>query len=90
MTSESVEAKIYYGVAGSVCRCAVRYFRSRVQNEREKRWRKDGCWREGVKVQYVLLHVLSDKSCISTPEICAHVSIGMAGSVGSSAMKVNH
>ena len=61
--------KFHYCVAGSVRRCAVHQFRSRVQNERERRWRKDGCWREHVLMQDVLLHVLYDKSRFSTPEI---------------------
>ena len=61
--------KFHYCVAGSVCRCAVHHFRSRVQNEREKWWRKTVEWRRRVSMQYVPLHVLSSKSCISTPEI---------------------
>ena len=40
-------------------------------------------------MQHVLLHVLSDKSRFSTPEICAHVHRYMSRSVGTSAMKVN-
>ena len=38
-------------------------------------------------MQYVPLHVLSSKSCISTPEICAHVGVCMSRSVGTSAPK---
>ena len=42
--------KIHYCVAGSVCRCAVHQFRSRVQNERERRWRKAVHQRGGVSM----------------------------------------
>lgn len=38
-------------------------------------------------MQGVLLHVLSSKSCISTPEICAHDSVYTAGWFGTSATK---
>ena len=87
MTSKSVEAKFHYDAAGSVCRCAVHQFRSRVQNERERRWRKAVHQRGGVLMQDEALHVLSDKTCISTPEYRAHDSVYTAGWFGTSAPK---
>ena len=44
-------------------------------------------WRERVWTHNVATHRCCGESRFSTPEICAHVSIGMAGSVGTSATK---
>ena len=88
MTSEWSDAKIDYDAAGGERILAVHQFRSRVQNERERRSRKTVEWRRRVSMQYVPLHVLSSKSCISTPEIWAHDYVRMGRSVGTSAMKV--
>ena len=80
--------KFHYDAAGSVCRCAVHQFRSRVQNERERRWRKDGCWRERVLTQYVATHRCCGESRFSTPEYRAHDCVCIGRSVGTSATKV--
>ena len=44
-------------------------------------------WRERVWTHNVATHRCCDKSCISTPEICAHDSVYTVGSVGTSAPK---
>ena len=46
-------------------------------------------WRERVWTQYVSPHVLFSKSRFSTPEICAHDSVRIGRSVGTSGPKVN-
>ena len=54
--------KFHYEAVGGEGRCAVHCFRSRVQNEREKRWRKDVHQREGVLSHNVVVHVLASKT----------------------------
>lgn len=89
MVSEWSDAKMYYNVTGGERILTVHQFRSRVQNERERRSQMRAKWREGVKVQYVAVHRCCGESRFSTPEIWAHDYVRMGRSVGTSATKKN-